>query len=145
VSGGVGGSADLAAGGLIWGVGGTSTVAIPVGPFTLSIANQITFYNSVEVTSDDYTFDADVQQEVLINGARLALPIGDEVNLFTASVFVGGRHTLLFEDAAVDSWAGPEAGVGLAMGGIKLSVGYRGQFGDDFESHGVLVELVFKD
>ena len=145
VSGGVGGSADLAAGGLIWGVGGTSTVAFPVGPFTLSIANQFTVYNSVEVSVDDYTFDADVQQEVLINGARLALPIGDEVNLFTASVFVGGRHTLLLEDAAVDSWAGPEAGVGLAMGGVKLAVGYRGQFGDGFDSHGVLFELVIKD
>src|SRR5690606_34158627 len=98
---------------------------------------QFTHYESIELSVDDYDFDPDLSQDVLINGARITAPIGDN-----AYAYGGLAYTRFLEDAAVEDYFTPMLGVGYRAGnGFDFRLGYEGDFGDGYTAHGARVGL----
>jgi hypothetical protein len=141
-AGGASGSVDLAAGGTLLGGGVTSSVQIPLGErFAVDVANQISFFEGYPIHIGEYDFETDLSQQILKNGVRLSY-------LFADNVYVDGSltHTKFLEDAAVDDYLSPGAGLGFYFGdshssGIRLA--YQANIADELDSHGGSVQLYF--
>ncbi|MFG0283290.1 MAG: hypothetical protein ACF8R7_02615 [Phycisphaerales bacterium JB039] len=130
-------SIDMVAGGTFWGVGATNLFAYEHRGWTFSFATQFTHFDSIELTVDDYEFDPDLTQDVLINGAKVTAPLGD-----SAYAYGGLAYTDFLEEAAVDNYLTPMAGLGYRTpGGLDLRLGYEGDFGDGYEAHMLRVGL----
>jgi hypothetical protein len=130
-------SIDMVAGGTFWGLGATNLLAYEYRGWSFSFATQFTHYESIELSVDDYDFDPDLSQDVLINGGRVTAPIGDN-----AYAYAGLAYTKFLEDAAVEDYYTPMIGVGYRTGGgFDFRLGYEGDFGDGYEAHGVRVGL----
>jgi hypothetical protein len=135
---GFGGSWDLAAGGITVGGQLTSSLAYQNGPWTLTLADQIGFFEGVPIDVSDFRFETDVSQQIAKNGIQLTRTFGD--------AFVDASITCsnFLKEAAVDHYWTPAVGVGLRFGqssGVRL--GYHGDFADGFTNHGGDVELFF--
>ena len=139
---GFGGSWDLAAGGVLLGGQLTSSASITPrgGGWTFVLANQVGFYEGTPIDISDFRFETDTSQVILKNGVQLIRDLGQR-----AFIDVGVAYTNLLEDAFVEDYLSPSAGIGVRLGGGVLRVGYRGDFADDFTNHGGNVSLVFSD
>ena len=129
---GAGGSVDLAAGGTFLGGGVASSFSVRAKPFTFVLGNQISFYEGFPIDFGEFDFETDLSQQVLKNGLRVAYEVNEGF-----LVDVGVTYTNFLNEAAVEAYFTPSAGVLFRMGensGIRL--GYRGDFGDDYTAHG---------
>lgn len=130
-------SIDMVAGGTFWGLGATNLLSYEHNGWNFSFATQFTHYESIELSVDEYDFDPDLSQDVLINGGRVTAPIGDN-----AYAYGGLAYTRFLEDAAVEDYFTPAIGVGYRSGnGFDFRLGYEGDFGDGYTSHGARVGL----
>jgi len=136
--GGFGGSWDLAAGGILVGGQLTNSMSIHAGGWSVTMGNQIGFYNGVPVTFSDFDFQTDVDQTIVKNGLQVARDLGDG-----AFIDVGVAYTNFLEDAFVDNYISPDLGIGFRLGGSVLRIGYHGDFADNFTLHGANATLVF--
>jgi len=136
--GGFGGSWDLAAGGILIGGQFTNSMSIHAGGWTVTMGNQIGFYNGVPVSFPDFQFETDVDQTIVKNGVQIARDLG-------ASAFIdaGVTYTNFLENAFVDSYISPDVGIGCRLGSGVVRVGYHGDIADDFMTHGANLSLVF--
>jgi hypothetical protein len=73
-------SFDLVAGGLLNNVGLTSALEYNLGTnfhnIRLSMGNQITMIESMELTIGDYSFDPNVSSQIFKNGVKASMPLG---------------------------------------------------------------------
>jgi hypothetical protein len=135
------GSVDLASGGVLYGGGVTNLLSLQLGPFTVAMANQFSYYHGTPVSWGDYRFETDVDQPILKNGGKIAW--APEEGL---SIDAGITYTNFLDEAAVDHYWSPTAGVTLRFGkdhASGLRVGYAGDFGPGYTSHGGNVVLYF--
>jgi hypothetical protein len=132
------GSEDFVAGGLIYGGGLASNLNIPLGPFTLTIGNAISFYEGASIEASGYTFDNNVSQQVLKNGLLLSWAPARGNLILDAGI----TYSNFLSDAALNDYWTPTAGVTLLFGPASgLRFAYAGDFAEGFTSHGGSVEL----
>lgn len=131
VVGAAAGSTDLAAGGLFFGYGGTSSLAIPLGKIAaLTIGNGIYMYEGYPLSFGDYQFDTDLSQQVMKHGAKLTQALGP------VSIDVGVTYTDFLQDSAVDHYWSPSIGLVGGLGTLGIRLAYQGDFAEGYESHG---------
>lgn len=92
-------SRDLAAGGLLANGGVNSLLAHDFGPVTLSMGNHFSLYEGVPITVSGYKFDPGVSQQILKNGLKLDVPIGQRWIFDVYAV-----HTKFLTSAALDQY-----------------------------------------
>ncbi|MBZ0252880.1 MAG: hypothetical protein K8I02_06020, partial [Candidatus Methylomirabilis sp.] len=139
------GSVDYAAGGLIGGGGVTSLLAfdLPMG-FTVSMGNQIGFYEGQTIDYDEYEFETAISQQIQKHGGRLSKTVGEFAFVDASLVW-----TDFIQDAAVDDYLTPGGGLGVFLGErSRLRVGYSADLGenrqgDKFRSHTGTVNFDF--
>ena len=132
--GGAAGSEDLAAGGLLFGFGGTSSLSIPLGDSAaLTIGNGLYFYEGYPIDIGEYQFETDLSQQVMKHGVKLTQGLGP------LSIDVGLTYTDFLQEAAVDNYLSPTLGVTLGAGSMGVRVAYQGDMADGFTSHGGMV------
>jgi hypothetical protein len=126
---GVGGSWDLAAGGVP--IGGQITSSLGYrfgGDWTLVMANQWGYYGGLPVHIGDFESETDVDQQIVKNGVEV-------IKTFDALILeVGVAYTRFLRAAAVRDYVSPSAGVGLRFSdnsGVRL--GYQGDFASNFK------------
>jgi hypothetical protein len=75
------GSADLVTGGLISNGGLSSSLEYNFGEalhhFSLTLGNQVTVFESIPLSVGDYHFDPDISAQIVKNGLRASLPLGE--------------------------------------------------------------------
>jgi hypothetical protein len=135
---GISASYDRAAGTLLVGGGGTSSVVYRMGDTQLTLADQISYGTNVDVTTDGYDFNVPVRQWILKNGGRMRYaPAGQ--SLF---VDAGITYTQFLRDAAVKTYWTPSAGVGIMFSGkAGLRISYEGDFATGYNVNGGAVTL----
>jgi hypothetical protein len=136
----IGGSYDLAAGGVVAGGSLTSSFSWMIRQIglTFTMANQYGAYQGVPIEISEFKFDTDVDQQILKNGLMVTQKFGD------GFVDAGVTYTNFLEDAAMDHYWSPTVGVGVNFGessGLRLA--YNGDFGDGYRAHGATVQLWF--
>ena len=135
-----GASIDLAAGGLFVGGGGVNTLAVELGLFELSLANELVYYSGIPIDNiQGYDFDTELDQLITKNGVKLGAHLG------VFSIDAGASFTnFLTSDAAVDFYATPFVGVGVSLGGFAvLRLGYEADLGQDYTAHSGRLKLDF--
>ena len=138
VYGGAAGSEDLAAGGTLFGGGGTSSLSIPLGgSAALTIGNGFYFHEGYSIHIGEYEFETDLSQQVMKHGIMLTQGLGP------LSVDVGITYTDFLQEAAVDNYLSPTLGVTLGAGSVGVRVAYQGDMADGFTSHGGMVMVYF--
>jgi len=140
--GGLSASVDQAAGDVLVGGGGTSSMDYRLGPFVFTLADQISFAGSIGVSYGNYSFDVPINQWITKNGVDVAFsPLG-------GFGFIDGGISLtdFLSHAAVPDYWSPEVGVGLNLGkGSYLRVAYQGDFGQQgYKANGVDVILALR-
>ncbi|MEM1012828.1 MAG: hypothetical protein AAGI46_11485 [Planctomycetota bacterium] len=135
-----GGSQDQLAGGIVLGGGAVNLVGIKIGDFSITSGQQAVGYGGTPIEAGDFRFETDVGQ-TLLRGSLQATYGGTG----SAAYITGGvAYTRFLDDAAVDDYVSPLAGIGLKFGrGNVLRVGYRGDIGDGFDMHRGELELRF--
>ena len=89
------GSVDFASGGLAVGGSASSVVSYNFNSCTLSMGNQISIFEGMEVAG----FDSGISQQILKNGLQLSIPIAQRW-LFEAR----GVYSRFLDDAAIDDY-----------------------------------------
>lgn len=116
-------SKDMLAGGMVVSGGLNSLLAYDFGKFTLSMGNHLSVYEGMPLTLDSYKFDPGVSQQILKNGFKLDVPIGQR---WIVDGYV--IHTKFLSAAGLDQYVtlGGEIGYrfGAKPGGAKKSSGY---------------------
>jgi putative lipoic acid-binding regulatory protein len=136
---GLSASYDQAAGGVLLGGGGTSSLALHLGGFTLTLGDQISYTGNCSVTVDGYEFDTDIDQWILMDGldARYQFP--------HTPIFIDGSiayNNFLRKAAVPDYWA-PSLGIGIAFGpNSSLRISYDGDFAKGYNDNGGDITLV---
>ena len=139
--GGLSASYDHAAGGILVGGGGTSSFAVHLGTFTITLGDQIAYNGNVNVRIDGYNFDTVINQWILKNG------IDGQFRIPGTPVFIDGGFSysnFLHHAAVTDYWT-PEAGVGLAFGpgnSSSVRVGFSGDYAKNYNNTGGEITLV---
>ena len=127
-----GGSFDFAAGALLFSYGGSAAASFNLGPFTALTAAQFTFYESVAVSYGDIEFDPQLSQQILKVGGKLIYDFSDN-----GYVFGGLTLTEFVDDAAVDNYLTPTAGVGVRFqNGLSLQGSFEQDISDGFDRIG---------
>lgn len=127
------GSYEMVSGGLFWGMGATALASYEMDDWLFSAAATYTHFESISLEVSDYEFDPDLTQDFVRVGGKASYNIGDN-----AYVFGGVSYSDFLDDAAVDNYYSPTAGVGVrTAGGFNVRVAYEGDFGDDYEAHKV--------
>ena len=132
------GSVDLIAGGLIGGGGLLGTVSLDFVNLRVSFSSQFSIHEGITMQYQGFSFDPGVSQQIWKNGLKATANIGE-------SFYVYGTVTYsqFLQNAAVDSWWSPGAGVGFRQpDGLSVTIGYSGDFGDGFR--GDQYRLVFQ-
>ena len=132
------GSVDLVAGGLIGGGGVLGTVSLDFVSVRVSFSSQFSFHEGITMRYQGFSFDPGVSQQIWKNGLKGTANIGE-------SFYVYGTvtYTQFLQNAAVDTWWSPGAGIGFRQpDGASITVGYSGDFGDGFR--GDQFRLVFQ-
>ena len=136
---GGGGSADQLSGGLVLGGGVTNLLGVKVGDFFLSSGQHLARYEGQPIEAAGYEFETDVGQTVF--KGSLALTYG---GIGEAAFLQGGVvYTDFLDDAAVDNYVSPFAGVGIKLGKGVLRVGYVADLADGFTVHRGEAEVRF--
>lgn len=134
---GGGGSVDQLAGGVILGGGVTNLVGLKLGDFFISSGQQLAAYGGEPIEIDDYEFETDVGQTIF--KGSLAVTYG---GIGQSAYLQGGIvYTDFLDDAAVDNYVTPFAGVGLKLGRGVFRVGYAADLSDDFTMHRAEAEI----
>lgn len=133
-------SIDLASGGLMIGGGGVHTLALQLGLFEITLANQLAYYSGLPIHDvQGYDFDTELDQLILKNGLKLGVHLG-VFYLDAGSAFTN----FLTSEAAVDFYATPFVGVGLALGDFaNLRLGYEADLGSGYTAHSGRLKLDF--
>ncbi len=122
------GSVDLIAGGLIGGGGLLGTVSLDFVNVRVSFSSQFSFHEGITMRYQGFSFDPGVSQQIWKNGLKATANIGE--NFF---VYGTATYSQFLQNAAVDTWWSPGAGVGFRQpNGSSVTVGYAGDFGDGF-------------
>lgn len=132
-------SYDFAAGGTLYSFGVTNALRYDHDRWTFIAAQQLTWHESTELDVEDYTIDPGIDQQILKLG-------GKALYRFTegAAIYAGGTWTDFLEDAAVDDYVTPIAGLAWQLkGGAHLTLGYEGDFADNYDAHGGRVSFQF--
>lgn len=119
-------SEDAATGALVWHYGGTSRFNFALTRnIQLTIGNQVSVFDDIPVTYDDYEFELDISQTIVKNGVGVAFFPRDRIAVDALLV-----HTHFLDEAAIDNyWS--------AGGGLR----YR--FGDGGGTAGVVATYDF--
>ncbi|UYV11816.1 MAG: hypothetical protein NCW75_10960 [Phycisphaera sp.] len=127
------GSYEMVSGGLFWGVGGTALASYEIDDWLFSAAATYTHFDSISLEISEFEFDPDLTQDFVRVGGKASYHIGDN-----AYVFLGASYSDFLDDAAVDNYYSPTAGLGFRTGGgFNVRLAYEGDFGDDYEAHKV--------
>lgn len=127
------GSFDMISGGLFWGVGATAMASYEMDDWLFSAAVSYTHFDSISLEIDEFEFDPDLTQDFVRVGGKATYALGDH-----AYVFAGASYSDFLDDAAVDNYYSPTAGIGVrTAGGFNVRLAYEGDFGDDYEAHKV--------
>lgn len=127
------GSYEMVSGGLFWGVGGTALASYEMEDWLFSAAATYTHFDSISLQVSDFEFDPDLTQDFIRVGGKASYHIGDN-----AYVFLGASYSDFLDEAAVDNYYSPTAGVGFRTGGgFNVRLAYEGDFGEDYEAHKV--------
>jgi hypothetical protein len=130
------GSLDQLSGGMLVSFGGTSLLSYHFGPLEISLGNQITAHESLDVTFGDYSFDPDISSQILKNGLKVGVPIGK--HWFAEAYAIDTE--LLGGDTAMTRYTTVGGGFGFRKNTKKrayLMVGGYAQFGDDWSAASV--------
>jgi len=128
---GAGGSLELAAGGTFAGGGITSVVTYPINGWTFSVANHYSFYHGYPIDIGKYSFDTDLEQQILKNGARIGHTLGK-----FGSIDLGLTYTSFLERAAVSEYWTPAVGADFRLGrNVGLRVAYNPILARGFTAH----------
>ena len=136
--GGFGGSWDLAAGGSRVGGQITNSISIHAGGWTVTVGNQIGFYEGVPIDISDFRFETETSQVIVKNGLQVVRDLGNG-----AFFDIGLAYTNLLDDAFVEDYLSPTAGIGFRLGGSVLRLGYQGDIADEFTAHAANASLIF--
>jgi hypothetical protein len=130
---GLSASYDQAAGGVLVGGGGTSSLALHLNGLTVTLGDQISYTGNVAVNVDGYGFDTDIDQWILMNGLRASYQSPG-----TPFFVEGGIAYCNFLDrAAVPNYWAPTLGVGVAMGRFSsIQISYQGDFARQYDENG---------
>lgn len=136
--GGIGGSWDLAAGGVPIGGQLTSSLCYQFRDhLALVWASQIGFYEGLPIDIGDFESETDVSQQILKNGLQI---VKDWNNKLFADV--GVTYTNFLQDAFIQNYISPTAGIGFRFSdNAGLRIGYQGDFASDFTTHSATVSL----
>jgi hypothetical protein len=134
------GSADFAAGGIVFGGQIDSSLSYNIDGFTFTVADEAGYFHGADVTVAGYDFNTQVDQFVFKNGVQLSKSWG---HFF---VDTSASWTNFLHDAFTDGYLTPQLGVGVRFGkdhASGLRVGYAGNFGDAYHTNGGNVLLFF--
>ncbi|MFN0134222.1 MAG: hypothetical protein ACKVW3_17050 [Phycisphaerales bacterium] len=132
-------SEDFAAGGLLSTAGVTSLLSLGVKDWTFSLVNHVSFYEGEKIKGDDFEWESGVSQGILKNGVQVSWRFAD--NWF---VYASGAYSNFLNDARVDHWWSPEAGIGFrTSGGFAVVGGYEANLASDYETHRARLTLQF--
>jgi hypothetical protein len=136
---GLSASYDQAAGGVLIGGGGTSSLALHLGGFTLTLGDQISYTGDCSVTVDGYGFDTDIDQWILMDGLDARYQFPDTPFFIDGSI---SWDNFLRKAAIPDYWA-PSLGIGIAFGpNSRLKISYDGDFAKGYSDSGGDLSLV---
>jgi hypothetical protein len=137
--GGFAASYDEVAGGILVGGGATSSLALHLGPITLTLGDQIDYTHGVDISYDDYAFNTNLDQWIFKNGGDVAFLFPGTPIFIDASI----SYSNFLRDAAIPNFWSPTAGVGITLGGhSSLKFSYAGDFGKGYNANGGQVALV---
>ncbi len=137
--GGLAASYDQVAGGILVGGGATSSLALHLGPITLTLGDQIDYTHGVDISYDGYSFNTDLDQWIFQNGGDAAFQVPGTPFFVDAGI----TYSNFLRKAAVPNYWSPTAGAGIAFGGhSSLRFSYEGDFGKGYNANGGQVTLV---
>lgn len=123
------GSVDFAAGGVLYSGSVNNRVSYDLPGWSFALSQQISFHEGEQIEVDEFTIDPGVSQQILKLGGKVTWFMNDN-----AYVFGGYTWTDFLDDAAVDNYQTPTAGVGIRFGdGGTLAASWFMDTGDDFE------------
>jgi len=132
-------SYDQVAGGILVGGGATSSLAMHMGPITLTLGDQINYDHGVDIAYGGYGFNTNLDQWIFKNGGDAAFQFPGTPFFVDASI----AYSNFLRNAAIPNFWSPSAGVGLAFGGhSSLRFSYEGDFGKGYNANGGQVALV---
>lgn len=132
-------SEDEAAGGILVGGGGTSSLALHLGGLTLTLGDQISYTGNVSVNYAGYAFDTVIDQWILKDGLDAAYQFPGTPFFVEAGI---AYSNFLHQAAIPDYWT-PTIGGGLAFGQYSsLKVSYQGDFARKYNQNGGIISLV---
>lgn len=135
------GSADQIAGGIILGGSVTNLVGIRAGDFLFSSGQQIGYFDGQPFNIQDVEFDTRVEQWIF-RGSLVASYGGFGGS--GAYLQGGVVYTDFLEDAGVDNYISPFAGIGVKLGGESVfRIGVAADLGDDFTMYRGEAEVRF--
>jgi putative lipoic acid-binding regulatory protein len=130
---GLSASYDQAAGGILVGGGGTSSLALHLNGLTVTLGDQISYTGNVAVNVDGYSFDTDIDQWILKDGL-------DASYQFPGTPFFvegGIAYSNFLDRAAVPNYWTPTLGVGIATGRYSsIQISYQGDFAKQYNQNG---------
>jgi hypothetical protein len=106
----------------------------------LVVANQFSYFDSIELEIEDVEIDPGVNQQVVKNGLMVDLPLSVAHSIYVNGFFVDTRF---LDDAAVDNYQ--TLGGGLAIRGERLSLNayVSRDFASDYSSWNIGTGIVF--
>lgn len=125
-------SVDLAGGALLWQAGLLNSVDYRVSPkLVVCFVNQFTTHKSIKLEYGDYSFDPQIDQQILKNGIRLVAPLRRRV---VADLFA--VDTRFLKDAAIEQFWTFGGSIGFRMSPrFNLTLGANYDTGDEFKSY----------
>lgn len=132
--GGAVGSADFASGGLLYGGQVDSSFCLNFGRgWSVTLASGIHYFRGADIGVAGYSFNTKLDQWVFKNGVQLTKAWDN--------FFIDGSATWtnFFRDAYTDGFLTPELAIGWRFGkgnASGLRVGYSGNFGNAYQTHG---------
>jgi len=132
-----GGSLEMAAGGTFAGGGITSVVTYPINGWTFSVADHYSYYHGFPIEIAGYSFDTELEQQILKNGVRVSHAMGHR-----ATVDLSVTYTSFLERAAVSEYWTPGVGVNVHLSKrIGVRIAYNPILGRGFTAHEADVTL----
>ena len=130
---------DLAAGGLFYGGGITSSLSYRLDPFTLTVADSYSYFQGYPVGVGGYHFDTDVNQQLLKNGFKITYALNPGFG-----IEFGATYTNFLNPSRIRNYWSPDAGIVVRLsdnGGLRIA--YQGDFAGGFRDNGGVVQLFF--
>ena len=133
------GSVELAAGGLFYGGGITSSLSYHLDPLTITLADHYSYFQGYPVGVGGYHFDTDVNQQIVKNGLKVTYALNPNLG-----IDAGCSYTDFLNAAKVRGYYSPVAGVTLRLGDNGgLRIGYRGDYSSGFRGTSGIIDLFF--